>query len=94
MLSILFSMLTCHLCFFFKNLGIDFRETEDGGERNVDLLFHLSSMHSLVASCTCSDGRSNPQPCCIGTMLQPTELHSQGCISSEVRYLLSSLLHF
>ena len=46
-------------------------------ERNVDLLFHFF-MHSLVASCICLDPRSNPQPWCNRTTVQPTELSGQG----------------
>ena len=68
----------------FIFLFIDFRERErkgrgkEGGRegerkkeerlRNINFLFHLFT-HSLVASCMCSDWRSNPQFWCMGTTL-------------------------
>ena len=42
---------------------------------DFDLLFYLF-MHSLVDSCMCPDRGLNPRP---WTMLQLTELPSQGC---------------
>lgn len=53
-----------------------FRERGRERERNISLLFHLF-MHSLVNSCMCPDGEWNPQPCCIGITLQPSELPNQ-----------------
>ena len=37
-------------------------------------------MHSLVDTCSCPDGGSNPQPWCIRMTLLPTELPGQGWI--------------
>ena len=58
-------------------LKIEFRKRKGDRERNIDLLFPLF-MHSLVDFCTCPDRGSNPQPWCIGLMLQPSELPGQG----------------
>ena len=46
-------------------------------EEERDLLFHLF-VHSLLDSCMYPDWRLNPQPWCIRTTLQPTELPIQG----------------
>ena len=46
-------------------------------EREIDLLFHLST-HSLADSCVRPDWGWNPQPWHIGTTFYPTELPSQG----------------
>ena len=40
----------------------------------------MREKHPSVASQTHPDGGSNSQPLVFGTMLQPTELHSQSCI--------------
>ena len=50
-------------------------------ERNIDLLFHLLMMHSLVDSFMCPNERWNSQPWCIGATLQQIELPSQGQFS-------------
>ena len=50
---------------------------EGGGGQKIDLLFHLL-MYSLVDSCMCPDQGLNPQPLCVGRMLEPTDLPSQG----------------
>ena len=47
---------------------VDFRERK-GKRENIDL---------LVASYMFPDQRSNPQPWCVQTMLQPTQLPGQG----------------
>ena len=52
---------------------IDEREVQT----DTDLLSCLF-MHSLVAPCMYPDLGSNLKPWCMGTMLQPTELPSQG----------------
>ena len=58
------------------------REGERGGkkerERNVNSLFYLLFMHSLVALCIYPDQGLNLQPWHIRTMLQATELPCPG----------------
>ena len=73
---------------FFTFLFVDFRETESKGEkeRNTDLLFYLF-MYSLVDSCLCPEQGSNPQPWCIGMMLQPAE-HPAKILTATISELL------
>ena len=59
-----------NLYYYFKFLFIDFREREEGRERErkIDLLCHLF-MHSFVASCICCAQELNLQPWHIRTTL-------------------------
>ena len=67
------------------------KEREREREGGMDLLFHFF-MHKLVASCTCPDWRPNLQPWHMGTILQPTELPSQGSIPN-FKILQKLVLH-
>ena len=58
------------------------RKGEGGGEKHTDLLFHLF-MHSLVNSCMCPDRGLNPQPWCMGMMLESTKPPNQGSASFD-----------
>lgn len=79
-------------CFVVIDLLI-FREggrEEGGGERNggrlreqnIGVLFHLL-VCPLVDTCTCPERGSNPQPPHVRTMLRPTKLPGQGCLSAS-----------